>query len=705
MGYVGTAGVTAILPQGTPASGGRPPIKGAVMFLKREDLDAKNAWHASELFNVGDKVHIPTGTNVAERRKILGNQYVNGEVVNNQTISGTWTVEGVQATDQEQYFMRDNTRITPGGEDHVHTSDGTSYGIQGAVFEDYGVWTAGAGSAAVDNFGDGQSGDPLLRRWAGSETGAAEPGAGAGVTTNPDFQHALMGIERFQNWRNQKAWQLRFLRDNMVWLTLSKNPAMPVAVRDQLVAVGADGPGESNPMIWMYCKVVDNQVVSARTPPQVLQELHVLSRPQAGSAAPIAGFNQQYTIDAIKSGTVNFKEAIRVGSAVDLGMGSLVVQEEQSIQFLADSIDPANNANYLEHLLHKGVELDTTNLATTSIGAANIIHLAANFVGTKLLAHVAMQAAAQDFLGLAPAEPANFVNYANTFGGIDAVCEAEGGVAGPNGAAIGAANTREVLVKLRAMLNQVQPFTSGALLGKFRDAHALARGFDSKHNYNEILVQMRAVQDFAQQKSVAHAVMCQHGWAKPNFAARVIFLAKVVEAEAIRVRAVAIIAALQNAGVDYNTVANDAEKVKLITCVAARRAATAIKAYYLDCILQLDEMCHWFRVVLMQIFSLTDDSLNVAGGTLQNLANNDALRYIGQRTVTAAEAAGLTELVQNESFAFQFHLGRNIRNATSRILSHSDDQIRLMFGLRLNEYDVFGVQKTITITFRLSVWG
>ena len=208
------------------------------MFLKRDDLNTDNPYNASRLFNVGDKVHIPEGSNVGEKRKILGNQYVNGENVNTQSISGSWTVVNVQATDPEKYFMRDNTRVTPGGEDHVSTSDGTMYGIQGAVFEDYGVWTAGAGGAAVDNFGDGNSGDPLLRRWAGSETGTAEPGGGAGVTTNTFFQHALMGIERFQNWRNQKGWQLRFLRDNMVWLTLSKNLAMPIHVRNQLVAAG-----------------------------------------------------------------------------------------------------------------------------------------------------------------------------------------------------------------------------------------------------------------------------------------------------------------------------------------------------------------------------------------------------------------------------------------------------------------------------------
>ena len=62
-----------------------------------------------------------------------------------------------------------------------------------------------------------------------------------------------------------------------------------MALRDELVTVGADGEGESNPMIWLYCKVVDDQVVSVASPPQVLQELLVLERPKAADANVQAG--------------------------------------------------------------------------------------------------------------------------------------------------------------------------------------------------------------------------------------------------------------------------------------------------------------------------------------------------------------------------------------------------------------------------------
>ena len=97
---------------------------------------------------------------------------------------------------------------------------------------------------------------------------------------------------------------------------------------------------------------------------------------------------------------------------MDLGLHSLVIQEEQSIQYLSDVIDPNNNANYLDHLLHKGVELDTTNLATTSIAAAEVIHQGANFVGSKLAAHQAMHDAQQDFTAAA-GQPANWVAYSH----------------------------------------------------------------------------------------------------------------------------------------------------------------------------------------------------------------------------------------------------------------------------------------------------
>ena len=182
--------------------------------------------------------------------------------------------------------------------------------------------------------------------------------------------------------------------------------------------------------------------------------------------------------------------------------------------------------------------------------------------------------------------------------------------------------------------------------------------------------------------------MCEHGWARLNFQARGILTAKAGDAEAIIARVANRIATLQNGRVDYATVQNAQEQAELQLLIATRRAARAIKAFYFDCVLQIDEMCHWFRIVLMQLFSLTDDSLNVAGGTLQNLANNDALRYVTQRTVTAAEAALNSALVENESFAFHFHYGSNIRNGTARDLTVTADQVRLGFGLRLHMADI-----------------
>ena len=149
VGYIGNAGVTVALPQGTPASGGRPPIKGAVMFLRREDLNTEDPYHASRLFNKGDKVHIPVGSTQVEQRRILGNEHVNGEGGEDFTISGAWEVVDVGATEPDIYFMTDNTRDTPGGENHVHTSSGTDYGIQGAEFHNIWPWSAGAGSVTV----------------------------------------------------------------------------------------------------------------------------------------------------------------------------------------------------------------------------------------------------------------------------------------------------------------------------------------------------------------------------------------------------------------------------------------------------------------------------------------------------------------------------------------------------------------------------
>ena len=69
------------------------------MFLKKDDLNVRDPAFAAQLFHTGDKVHIPSGADVGERRKILANQYVNGEADNNQSISGTWTVVNVGATD------------------------------------------------------------------------------------------------------------------------------------------------------------------------------------------------------------------------------------------------------------------------------------------------------------------------------------------------------------------------------------------------------------------------------------------------------------------------------------------------------------------------------------------------------------------------------------------------------------------------------
>ena len=57
----------------------------------------------------------------------------------------------VGATDPEIDFLTDNTR-QKGGQDVLidQASDANFYGIQGANFEDYHIWSVAAGNAATE---------------------------------------------------------------------------------------------------------------------------------------------------------------------------------------------------------------------------------------------------------------------------------------------------------------------------------------------------------------------------------------------------------------------------------------------------------------------------------------------------------------------------------------------------------------------------